>query len=166
MLHIKQRIANHRKQVQKWPPLPRNREAIDLSSMMLTEKKENFILCDSGAEDVAHLLVFGTAQNVQILCSSWRLFIDGTFKLALRLYYQMYTIHAMKADHVFPLVYALLPDKKSRTYKLLFQALKSVKPDLSPRFVTLDFEKAAMKAFCVSSYVFHTIYFNEACYNQ
>ncbi|KAL4112719.1 hypothetical protein QTP88_016455 [Uroleucon formosanum] len=43
-------------------------------------------------------------------------------------------------------VYVLLPGKKEIAYIKLFQALKSLKPDLCPKSFMIDFEKAVMNA--------------------
>lgn len=36
--------------------------------------------------------------------------------------------------------------KKENTYKHMFQALKTIEPDLSPKTIMVDFEKGAMNA--------------------
>jgi len=47
---------------------------------------------------------------------------------------------------VLPSVYILLPNKKENTYKRMFQALKTIEPDISPKTIMVDFEKGAMNA--------------------
>jgi len=46
----------------------------------------------------------------------------------------------------FPVVYVLLPDKKENTYRRMFGALKSLKPNLIPKTIMTDYEKATINA--------------------
>jgi hypothetical protein len=39
-----------------------------------------------------------------------------------------------------------LPNKKENTYKHMFQALKTIASNLSPKTIMVDFEKGAMNA--------------------
>lgn len=55
-------------------------------------------------------------------------------------------IHGVQYSNVFPSVFALLPNKMESTYCRLFEALKSIKPELNPDTIMIDFEKAAMNA--------------------
>jgi len=77
-------------------------------------------------------------------CENW--FCDGAFSCAPQIFQQLYTIHAVFYSNVIPSVYNLLPDKKENTYKLMFQALKSLIPNLNPLNIMMDFEKGAMNA--------------------
>lgn len=53
----------------------------------------------------------------------------------------MYTIHGIiKGNSIVPLVYALLPNKKSETYVKLLSELKKLEPRLNPCSVMMDFE--------------------------
>ena len=48
--------------------------------------------------------------------------LEGTFKVSPSLFVQQHTIHVViggHSGHVFPCVYALLPDKSTETYKIL-----------------------------------------------
>lgn len=45
-----------------------------------------------------------------------------------------------------PLVYALLPDKSTSTYKRVFRALQDIEPTLNPTTVLRDFEKSLLAA--------------------
>ncbi len=49
--------------------------------------------------------------SLQLLAQSGELYVDGTFQIAPRLFYQMFTIHTFKRGQQFPLVYCLLPPK-------------------------------------------------------
>ena len=75
--------------------------------------------------------------------------MDGTFKVAPTLFLQLYTIHVIIGGpngHVFPCIYALLPNKTTQTYIKLFQILKDARPNLAPHLCIMDFELASKRA--------------------
>jgi hypothetical protein len=81
------------------------------------------------------------------MCSVWGM--DGTFHIVSKLFTQLVTIHGVTQDGwIFPLVYALLPDKKTTSFKYLFEELSKNEYGaiLRPDIVLLDFEKASMRA--------------------
>jgi len=45
---------------------------------------------------------------------------------------------------VVPSVYVLLPDKKEDTYRRMFDALESLKPNLNPKTIMIYYEKATI----------------------
>jgi hypothetical protein len=61
--------------------------------LALTSRDEQFLLHDSGVEDDARILVFGTQQNLEILggCAVWS--ADATFKTCPTLFNQVWVIH-------------------------------------------------------------------------
>ena len=63
-----------------------------------------------------------TRTSSSSLSPSW--FMDGTFKTAPELFFQLYTIHSCTANRVLPCVYALLPNKQQATYTIFFEILK------------------------------------------
>lgn len=73
--------------------------------------------------------------------------IDGTFSITPNDYYQLYTIGFLKENHCYPVVYALLKDKSSTTYKFLFNFIKNKIGTFQPTIVKTDFEFAAFTAF-------------------
>ena len=86
--------------------------------------------------------MLGELRNV----STWML--DGTFKVVPSLFFQLYTIHAIRGSHVFPCVYVLLPNKATATYKRQFQILKGAQNDLNSQICITDLERAAVNALC------------------
>lgn len=59
-----------------------------------TEKKEKFLLFDSGpAED--RLVIFATRKNLSFLSQCDSMYMDGTFSIVPSLFKQLYTIHGM-----------------------------------------------------------------------
>lgn len=149
--HLKRNITNRRRKAGGWTRLPKTRAEIDLRGRTRTPQNEEFLLFDSGADDIDRIIMFGTHENLSILRSCSRWYVDGTFECAPKYFYQMFTIHGMRRERIFPLVYALLPDKKKTTYRRVLAELKSLQPDLCPRSVMMDFEVATMKAFSVSN---------------
>ena len=83
---------------------------------------------------------------MEALCQASHWSPDGTFKTVPRIFLQLYTIHALVNDRSVPLIYALLPDKSQTTHSNLLQQLKSLKPDLAPKTVMVDFEKAMINS--------------------
>ena len=69
--------------------------------------------------------MFTTDSNLALLRESMRFAGNGTFKVSPTLWYQIYTIHAMKNGYTVPCVYALLPNKRKETYTRLFTQLKA-----------------------------------------
>ncbi len=78
------------------------------------------------------------------------LFVDGTFGTSPRLFYQIFTVHAVTNGRHLPLVYCLLPNKRQETYQRVFQLLEKVRVnlqlDLLPSLLVSDFELAIMNA--------------------
>ncbi|XP_042913268.2 uncharacterized protein [Parasteatoda tepidariorum] len=114
-----------------------------------TKDGKDFLLGDDGSgED--RLLMFCTTDNLKRMCSSKKIWADGTFKIVPLLFHQLYTIHGLYENEMFPFVYCLLQDKKKETYKRLFQMIKEeagkVDEKFSPENAMLDFELAAINA--------------------
>ena len=70
------------------------------------------------------MIVLATARNMEILEASDTLSMDGTFKSALRIFSQLYSIHGVSYGRVVPLMYCLLADKSRATYYKMFRILK------------------------------------------
>ena len=88
----------------------------------VTSSNQQFLQAD--IQDPARLLLFASPEAVQLLQDSDHWFVDGTFKTCPDLFYQLYTIHALKQDRVLPCVYALLANKSQPTYECLFAEVK------------------------------------------
>lgn len=94
---------------------------------------------------------FATLENLKLMCSSDKIFLDGTFKANPRMFKQLYTIHGKYCGQIFPLIFCLLPDKSQATYQRLFTNLKNIANSQGMNFqmknAMMDFESAAMKTF-------------------
>ncbi|KFD45438.1 hypothetical protein M513_13687 [Trichuris suis] len=76
--------------------------------------------------------------------------MDGTFKTAPMVFYQIYTIHAPVGSRIFPLVYALMSGKSQALYKRLFEDLVDVAEEyelrLNPQVIMTGLQLAAINA--------------------
>ena len=76
--------------------------------------------------------------------------MDGTFKSIPRLFTQLFTIHSQYREHIVPLVYCLLPDKKRETYYNVLDIIKRKLAEMElvfdPDYVISDFETAQIGA--------------------
>lgn len=86
-------------------------------SMSVTGEK--CIQFDSGASD-NRIIIFNIQKNLDLMVTCDHLYADGTFKTALPLLQQVFTIHAITYNNVLPTVYALLPDKFQEPYSRVF----------------------------------------------
>ena len=108
---------------------------------------ENFKLFDSGLENPGNrIMIFGTEANLERFERHRLWHVDGTFKSAPGLFYQVFTIHGNVYDETLPLVWGLLCDKEEATYKRVFEEIHRLRPGLNPERIMLDFETAIHNA--------------------
>lgn len=110
------------------------------------DQLENFLLCDSGEQDVNRILIFGRQSNGGWSNQVQKLYVDGTFSLAPALFSQIYVVMAERGGFVLPVLYALLPNKEAGTYLRTFEAVKEMWPELNPSSISMDFEQGAIGA--------------------
>ena len=109
------RAANRLRQ-SKRPEEPRN---VDFT---LAEEylPENFLISDIQSTTSRHL-VFATNKQLQLLarCKTW--YMDGTFKLVKKPFYQLFSIHGFisRDGHIkqVPLAYALMSQRRAIDYE-------------------------------------------------
>ncbi|XP_071079678.1 uncharacterized protein [Haliotis cracherodii] len=82
---------------------------------------EPFLLMNDGEED--KILGFSTDANLDYLCQVDTIFEDGKFYVTPNLFHQLYTLHALIAGQLLPLVFFLLRDKQEVTYQRMFHLL-------------------------------------------
>lgn len=146
--NIARTVRRRRRTKNEEPALPSSRQDIQIPlKYSTTAKGHNFLLYDSGMGDVNRILVFGTAETLEMFAREDVWFADGTFKHCPLLFYQIYSLHVLLHGQAIPGIYALLPNKTAKTYARLLTALHELQPALNPKLVITDFEKAAMKAF-------------------
>ena len=115
-----------------------------------TLKGEKILFYHSGRGNEDTVLIFTTKDILKKLCDSSTIFSDGTFQTAPDMFLQLFTVHGIYRQHLFPFVYALTVNKSEATYDILFGALKSLAQDegltLHPSTAMSDFELANMNA--------------------
>ena len=152
------KIQRKRRRVEGYAPEPSTRAGIQIPNKFKIVKQGDeevrFLLHDDAEDENENdeapndrIIVFATDRMLDELAANDTWMLDGTFKISPVLIRQLYTIHVVvgNSGHVFPCVYALLPDKNTATYKRLFEILKSYR-DLQPRTCIMNFELSAMKA--------------------
>ena len=70
--------------------------------------------------------------------------MDGTLKLCPEIFYEIYTIHALNNNQVFPCVFGLLPNKNEVTYNVLLREVRNAVIRQGNELI--DFERAAVNA--------------------
>ena len=149
---LRQRIRRRRRV--KFPAEPQALGDINVpDELKTTVGGEDFLLFDAETgdeDDDGRIICFATLECLKKLSASQMWFCDGTFKTSPRLFAQLYTIHGMIDGVCFPFVYALLPSKSERVYRILLREVSTFAEEnditLNPRFVMLDFELSAVNA--------------------
>lgn len=151
--NLRQQINNHRNKIRPYlGHNPQSLEDIDLSEQLtVTNKGQQFLYYDSGPEDPNRMLIFTTDNNLGILNKSHTSFVDGTFEIAPKLFYQVFTINGIFRGKCLPLVYGLLTRKDEKTYDKFFSALRDGQPNyqnrmICPKDIMVDFEKAIINS--------------------
>jgi hypothetical protein len=119
--NLRQAIQNVRRE--KFGKAPTSRAEIELEDT-LTVDGQQFFLDDSGKDDEDRVMVFATQENLQMLRRYPEWFIDGTFEICPKLFKQLFTFQIVVNGFNLPLIYALLPNKQTETYKKLFQMVQ------------------------------------------
>ena len=133
-----------------YPKQPTSFDEITMNHIdVQTASEENFLLHSSRDR---FILIFGTINNVIMMCKSDHWMADGTFKVVPSLYEQLFTIFALIHDAYYPMLFVLLKDKKQSSYEdMLNEIIKiCLANEIDPpvRFVIhLDFEIASSNAF-------------------
>ena len=104
------------------PPAPGHREYTpDLPPVYRTTTNgDPFLVYDSGVGDKERILIFASQDALQFLADSEHWYADGTFKVCLEIFFQLYTIHGQCDGRIFPCVFSLLPNENENTYNRLF----------------------------------------------
>lgn len=96
-------------------------------------------------QDGDRILVFTTAENLNILRKNLYWLVDGTFDIAPKMYTQLFSFHATFFGKSLPLIYCLLPDKNKNTYVKVLRLI-SYHLDVAPNSINCDFEKGIHSA--------------------
>ena len=135
------RSQMYRARRRNMPTLPKTRAEINLEDEQWTKTNSNqqFLLHQDDQQ-----LIYGTEENLRLLSHADTVYMDGTFSVAPRLFYQLYTLHICFRGFFLPLIYALLPDKTKDTYYDMFSIIKRKMANLdlqfNPTAMMSDFE--------------------------
>jgi hypothetical protein len=144
--HLRRDIRRVRQRANNPIPVPLTAEELVIPDQYKsTSDGQNFLLYDSGPA-VNRILIFGTHENLNVLAQSPHWFLDGTFKTAPSIFFQLYTIHALVHERTIPCIYALLPNKSQATYTSLLQQLMTLHANLNPVTLMVDFEQAMINS--------------------
>jgi hypothetical protein len=132
------------------PTLPKNRNEVFEAIQKIhtkTNKNEEFL---SISDNENGIIVFSTFRNLHFLCSSDTIYMDGNFQFCTKFFCQMFTIQAFRNGYYIPVVFCLLPDKRTVTYAELFKKIieRSESDELvfKPSKIVIDFEQAIHSA--------------------
>lgn len=136
---MKKQIQRVRRKENKAPANPATLDDLVIPDEYTHIGDELFLLGDSASDNfqfkktskVPRILIFGKESYRAWSGQMKTVFCDGTFRQAPQLFKQIYVILAKRTvthgnDFIFPVMYALLPDKKGSTYNCLFQMIKQV----------------------------------------
>jgi hypothetical protein len=145
---IRQRIHRVRRKKVDYGPNPSSLAQIEIPPQLRTTYSgREFLLRDSGVESMGRILIFGTEESVKILKENRVWYGDGTFAVSPDLFYQMYTVNIILKNKNLPLIYALLPNKEEKTYKLFLELLlMDFDENELPKKIIHDFEKGVLNA--------------------
>ena len=146
------RMVRRQRKIQM--PVPTQREDIDLESYLeKSELGKDCVLFDSGNLDPNRIIVF-KAEDFKYLHEATTWIMDGTFLICPQLFMQLYTIHVELFGGVFPVLFALLPNKTTLIYERLFRVIREVLESMpfktdkdsipKPQYIVVDFEKAVI----------------------
>ena len=112
-----------------------------------------FLLKDDINLPNGRILVFATNQTLKILARAKALSADGTFKICPKLWGQVMILCAEVGLGIWvPVLFALLPDKKSQSYLAFFQSVKqclaNISESLAAKYIMIDFE-IAIREMCM-----------------
>ena len=74
---------------------------------------DDFLLYDDEDGD-NRMLIYATDENLNMLQMSETWCAVGTFKVVPQLFFQLYTVHALRNGYLIPCAYGLLPNKQKK----------------------------------------------------
>ena len=133
------------------PALPTSRADVHFNGEWVqTTTGQPFLIAEDGIDE-DKLIIFASDGNLRQIAEAECLFVDGTFQVCPRIFYQIFTIHArVNGIHV-PLAYLLLPNKRQETYERVFMVLAEKVQlafgiNLAPTTIVSDFELGILQA--------------------
>ena len=156
--NLKRTIQRVRNEIGGLPPNPQPGQHFMLPERFkVTSNGSRFLLYDNGPEDEVEndaeeypprIIMFSSENQLRILRGVQNIFFDGTFKVSPHLFYQLFTIHALRNGVCMPCVFCLLQNKTQETYTTVFTIIREHLPrEWKPLSAMCDFELATMRAF-------------------
>ena len=90
--------------------------------------------------------LFLSSKQVEIAAESSSLFIDGTFAICPKPFKQVLILRGKVGSSVHTIAYALLPDKKEKTYNDTLKAILEVCTEMDVAYVHCDCEQGLVNA--------------------
>ena len=155
LLQLKRHVMRARSENN--PPCPTElKNLVFPDELKLDHDGEPFLLFDDGPQaGDERVIVFGTSDFLQGLRRSRIWLMDGTFSVAPRLFYQLYTINFMENGACYVALYCLLTAKNRSTYLHLLNVVKGLLGQTPlVEIGMIDFEAAYIRAY---SQIFPTV---------
>ncbi|XP_076113413.1 uncharacterized protein LOC143081063 [Mytilus galloprovincialis] len=112
-------------------------------------KCDGFVVGDITVRDKRHIM-FATQEQLQLLQTAKKWYLDGTFKVVKKPFYQLFSIHAfIQKDNCMkqiPLLFVLMSRREKKDYKAVFTRLVELIPQHRVQAFCLDFEAGAWSA--------------------
>ena len=68
----------------------------------ITNRRDRFLLFDSGVGDGNRLIIFVANDAIRLLARNPHWFMDGTFKVCPGIFFQIYATHVIIDHQIFP----------------------------------------------------------------
>jgi hypothetical protein len=132
-----------RKKQNQFPPIPRRVTDLVIRGRWMQNWQGQQLVCHQ--DNQKGLVIFMSSRNASNLQRCHDLYVDGTFKVCPKPFYQVITIHGMLCGRVLPFAMVLLKNKTTALYREMFQQLKLqvlrfTGIPLRPRRMLCDFE--------------------------
>jgi hypothetical protein len=89
---------------------------LNIPETIFNTKNEPFVLVMC-VDKIKNIIIFSCKTNLTFLCNVVEtIYMDGTFQFCAKFFEQIFRVHGIKNRHYIPLIFILLPDKKSETY--------------------------------------------------
>ncbi|CAF1216598.1 unnamed protein product [Rotaria sp. Silwood1] len=131
------------------------RDYLDHHRLLLHDSTDPHFQFDS-SDDIqpsGRILIWSSDIQLHLLFNSERLHMDGTFSTSPPHFAQVFIIQTIHHESCVPVVYALLPDRKTPSYLYLFNVLfhhaKRFNKTLDPVNIMTDFEPGLTKAISI-----------------
>ena len=104
------------------PLLPTSFESLEIPiNLKTTTSGAQFILFQ---DNKIGILIAGTTSNLKLLSRAAQVYMEVTFYVVPKLYYQLFTLHGFDHQKQVPVVFAILANKQSDTYVRCFRAIR------------------------------------------